>query len=429
MLQSRAVIACSWQRHKLMLATLPAAAVPDDDAPVALMVSGEGLRQGLVQGPRALAVAPDGRILVLESLNRRVQAFDSRGNPVPSFTPAGAIAEVTTTTVEADLDAGRVPQALQTALQDAGATYRCTIPASFADQLDRGRFTAGDDLLATLAADGITLAYDPDAMQDPALSAQITLVEPGRSWVLTDPRGQQWQVRTGGDGLDVFARITAAQVQVEQSGRQWLIVDSLGGGAWRLAPATADPGTTQIRTALSFFPLRGMRERDVTYLDLAVEAQGYVYVLAYQNDGSAPTDYLLDVYGPDGRLVLRTPDPSVTATPQNVVAGKLAVDLFRNVYALTYQTLLSPAGTPQPGLAHWVPTPPLFALPLSQQPDLNSQNIAAVHNDFAAHGVSLSTAAFVSVDDPEGAWTVRDGLTCYHVYRSGGGLQVYPVPA
>lgn len=425
-----AVIAASWQKQKLMLLQLPAASSRDKDAPLALMVSGEGLRQGLLQGPKALAAAPDGRVLVLESVNRRVQAFDTKGNPVPSFTPGPSIAALRTDSIAAHLDAGKVAPSLQDTLQETGDLQRCTVPAAFAAELDSGHFTADGDLLKTLSTQGVALAYDKKAMSDPALSAQIEVVTAGAAWLITDPRGQRYHVaKTSAAELTVYLGLDDAQVTVQQGGERWLIVDKTVGSAWQLSPALNSPGSTEIRRALSFFPLRGMRTRQVTFVDMAVEAQGFVYVLAYQNDGSAATDYLLDIYAPSGAFVSRTPDPSVTRDPCNVVAGKLTVGLFRDLYGLTFETLRAPKGTPQPGLGHWMPTPPLFTLPLTSQPHFADRNISLVQKDFADHKVVLSSAAFVSVDDPDGAWTVRDAQAIYHVYRSGDGLQVYLVPA
>lgn len=112
-----------------------------------------------------------------------------------------------------------------------------------------------------------------------------------------------------------------------------------------------------------------------------------------------------------------------------MVAGKLAVDIWRNVYGLTYETLTAPNGAPQPGVGHWVPTPPLFGLAIAAQADLNQQNIGAVARDFAANGIALSNQAFIVVLDANGAWQVKDTSTIYHIYRTGGDLQVYAVPA
>ena len=59
-----------------------------DDDPlltVAQLCSGEGLREGLLNGPKAMAVTPDGMLLVLETTNSRIQAFDVTGAPVQAF--------------------------------------------------------------------------------------------------------------------------------------------------------------------------------------------------------------------------------------------------------------------------------------------------------------------------------------------------------
>jgi hypothetical protein len=56
----------------MMLLPLPREGSTDAKAPVAVMVSGEGVRQGLLRGPKPLVIAPDGRILVLESLSQRI---------------------------------------------------------------------------------------------------------------------------------------------------------------------------------------------------------------------------------------------------------------------------------------------------------------------------------------------------------------------
>ncbi|MGE5672548.1 MAG: hypothetical protein ACM3XM_01500 [Mycobacterium leprae] len=427
---SNAVVACSWKDHKLMLLQLPDAPKPDGQAPVALMVSGQGIRQGLMQGPKALAIAPDGRILVLESLNRRVQAFDIKGNPVPSFTPGGNVTTVPTADVGPALDAGQVPESLLTALQTARYGFRFTLDPGFIAQLNSCRFAPENDpLILALSQEGVVLAYDPERMDDPAVSAQIRLVEPGLSWIITDPRGTSWQVLTDSGALAVYWRPDHSTVRVEQAGQQWLLLDTVTGNALRLLPSTADPTVTEVRICQSFFPLRVSHTSSITYLDMAVEATGFVYVLAYQNDGTKPSDYLLDIYGPDGRFVLRTPDPNVISNPQNVVAGRITVDIWRNLYGLTFETLQGSSGGPQPGLAHWTPTPPLFTLPLDDQSAFNQLNIGVVTQLFAGYGIALSTRAFIVVDDPDGAWEVKDGTTIYHVYRSGDGLQVYAVPA
>lgn len=428
---SGAVIACSWQDHKLMLLQVPAAPVPDGKAPVALMVSGEGLRAGLTRGPKALAVTPDGRILVLETTNQRIQAFDDKGNAVACFTPADPLFTLPTAAVAADLDAGQIPEAFQAGLVTSAALFLATLDIAFAAQLDTAVFQASNDpLITALSTQGVLLSYDPANLTDPALSAQITVVQCGQSWIISDPRGMQWQITNAQTMLYIFARPAQARVRidVQAPGQQWLLTDRDSGDTWQIAPS-ADPAQSNVSACQSYFALHGSAAGAPTWLDLAVEARGYIYVLLHTGDGTHPTDYLLDIYDPSGRFSVRTPNPAVTNTPQNVVAGCIAVDLWRNVYALGYDTLLGPTGGPQPTLAHWNPTPPLFTMPLSDQLALNQPNISVISQAFTAGGVTLSSAAFITTADQNGAWSVSDGPVIYHVYRVGAGLQVYVTPA
>jgi hypothetical protein len=427
---SNAVIAASWREAKLMILQLPEKPTEDGKAREALMVSGEGVRQGLVNGPKVLAVAPDGRILVLESIGKRIQAFDTKGNPVPSFTPSGSSFELPTAAIAAELDQGKVPEAFQAALVASGATFQFTLPVSFITQLDAGIFQpAGDPLILALSRKGVILSYDPDHMNDPALSAQIKIVKAKSEWIITDPRRAAWTIVSKGESLSVLQRPDQVAISVEKPGANWLLVDRYTGRAWKLSPSTADPTKTLVSFAYSFFPLRGLRVGELTYLDMAVEAQGYIYVLMFQGDGSKTTDYLLDVYSPDGKWLFRSPDPSKTLKPENVVAGKMTVDVWRNLYALTYESIHGVKGGPEPGIAHWLPTPPLFSLDLKLQTDFNDKNIGVISVAFGDHKVPLSSKAFIVVNDREGAWEVKDGITIYYVYRSGDGLQVYSIPA
>jgi hypothetical protein len=80
------IFGISFGTHKLYRLQLASSPVADSDAPLAVLSSGEGVRDGLMQGPAGLAVALDGRVLVLEAINQRVQAFDIYGNAVPYFT-------------------------------------------------------------------------------------------------------------------------------------------------------------------------------------------------------------------------------------------------------------------------------------------------------------------------------------------------------
>ena len=82
---SRKLISINSEYDKIEVLSLPDSAVSDEDAPLAQVYSSAGTRTGLISGPICGAVAPDGTILILESKNRRIQAFDVGGNPAPHF--------------------------------------------------------------------------------------------------------------------------------------------------------------------------------------------------------------------------------------------------------------------------------------------------------------------------------------------------------
>jgi hypothetical protein len=76
-----------------------------------------------------------------------------------------------------------------------------------------------------------------------------------------------------------------------------------------------------------------------TYLDVAVDGSGQIYVLSYQGDGSQPVQYRIDVFSPTGAPI------SVLSIGNNV--PHLAVDYWRSIYAANFTALLD-TGTGQP---------------------------------------------------------------------------------
>ncbi len=86
----------------------------------------------------------------------------------------------------------------------------------------------------------------------------------------------------------------------------------------------------------------------IVYLDLGVEGMGYMYVLSYVNDGATADDYRLDIYDPQGNQLLRA---------TGIAAARLAVDTFRNVYTLNYETIAN-APRVEPSLSQWNPMTP-----------------------------------------------------------------------
>lgn len=110
-------------------------------------------------------------------------------------------------------------------------------------------------------------------------------------------------------------------------------------------PVNAFAGSTS-----SVFSLKA-ETSSVTYLDVGVESQGYVYVLKYLGDGSAASDYLLDIYQPDGTFLTQT---------SGIAAARLAVSLWRDVYTLNYE-MVADADRTQPSASWWIPSVPATA--------------------------------------------------------------------
>jgi hypothetical protein len=93
------------------------------------------------------------------------------------------------------------------------------------------------------------------------------------------------------------------------------------------------------------FPLKSETET-VYYVDMAMESTGYIYILSY----TASYVYRMDIYDEKGNFVSRTTD---------VNAGKLTVDVWRNVFTLNYEVLQLPQPKiTEPSVSQWIPSVP-----------------------------------------------------------------------
>ena len=103
------------------------------------------------------------------------------------------------------------------------------------------------------------------------------------------------------------------------------------------------PGSTEKLATMALVTPPGSK-----MLDLAVESAGYIYVLSAANGGAAPEDYRLDLYDPGGKFLVST---------FGVTAACIAVDLFRTLYTLNYESFVA-NGLLQPSISMWLPPPP-----------------------------------------------------------------------
>jgi len=88
---------------------------------------------------------------------------------------------------------------------------------------------------------------------------------------------------------------------------------------------------------------------NVVYLSMCVDVANYVYVLSQNGDGYDAAQFNLDVYTPTGKHLFYQ---------QRLVAGGMAVDLWRNVYTLNFQQIAGPGGRPEPSISEWIPSTP-----------------------------------------------------------------------
>jgi len=79
------IVGANWANSKIEILKLPDEPFEDDVAPWARLLSGEGVREGLLMGPRSIAFTATGELLILETINRRIQALDIDGNAIPYF--------------------------------------------------------------------------------------------------------------------------------------------------------------------------------------------------------------------------------------------------------------------------------------------------------------------------------------------------------
>jgi hypothetical protein len=85
------------------------------------------------------------------------------------------------------------------------------------------------------------------------------------------------------------------------------------------------------------------------YLSMSVDVANYTYVLSQLGNGFDASDFYLDVYTPTGTALF---------SQQGLVAGGLAVDLWRNVYTLNFQQIAGLGGRPEPSVSEYIPSTP-----------------------------------------------------------------------
>jgi hypothetical protein len=372
-----------------------------------------------------MAVTIEGRLLVMETVNQRIQAFDLCGNPVPCFDGA-KLFSVPAAASSADLDRATFSDALQTAFQLSNASHLFDLDARFLSDLDQSKLS--DELLKAFGLQGVFLSV---STTDPNLNTTITVVTASQQWRVECKGTNRIYTITavpGATSLGVYTVLNNLSVMVRTPGQRWIVNDGNGSVSYDIQASRDQAGMLDVFMCLSFMPLQNPTAgKSVTFLDLATEARGYIYVLCFTGDGSHTTDYFLDIYEPNGAFLCRTPDSRYTSNPQNVVAARLVVDMWRNAFTLNYEATTGPNNSTEPSIGHWMPMPPLFSLELSNQPSFDSADAAAVRNIFSAQHkpIMLGDGATITTISTAGHWKVTDGASVYDIIRSGDKLDVY----
>ena len=363
-------------------------------------------RQGLMNGPTALAITADGRVLVLEqggpTVPGRIQAFDVNGNPVPSFDGA-AITTVPTSHSE-ELNAGLVSADMRQAFAKAGtplsaewlvrdgttlyqliaqggsvvvtsggadlslnwaitsgtSTYSLsldgptisvsqggtalfTVPASLATKLNTGIATG--PVTDAFKQNNITLTT-PVKVSGHKLTLDPSVVADLVNGTVPGPLQHALIVR-GMPSLSPKAKLSASvTVTVRDPGRLWTLQDLRTASSYKIS---LDPGGKQL-DVVSLVPIAPLHdyvpEAGATYLSMAAEPKGHMYILSYTGDGSSPEDYQLDIYQPNGPWLTRT---------TGLNAARIVVDMWRNLYTLNYEAVEGPGARTEPSVSTWVP--------------------------------------------------------------------------
>jgi hypothetical protein len=145
---------------------------------------------------------------------------------------------------------------------------------------------------------------------------------------------------------------------LEAAGPQLAAFDLNGNPVQYFAPPALRVRRRRIGSAPLAFTLA--LDTTKTYLDLAVDGAGEIYLLHHTGDGSTPRDYHVDVYTPTG-VPLNTNSPGVNVP-------HIAVDYWRSIYAPNYDALANQGTTTphidpalhvaEPSLSRFVPVTP-----------------------------------------------------------------------
>lgn len=339
------VIAVDWKNNAIEVIDISKEPRKDAEASEGFKGGGEGKRQGLLSGAQAISAAQDGRIFILESQNKRIQAFDSFVKPVMCF--EGADFGICSMPGYAEeLNAKRVPDTFWKYLREKGQYKLCMLSAKeeWLLNLDKGYLDEG--LCNALAEEHGVYFY-------PGNNTAAKAKEAGSYQVTDESTGETYYFRKKGKLLSIWKMASDTEVKIEEKDAVWKITDTRNAVSY-LIYAIKGKEQARISACVSYFPLK-QTEKNIKWLDIAVEEKGYICVLYCYEDGRKAEDFYVDVYDPSGKWLFTTPDEKGGS---HVCAHNIEIDRWRTLFTLNFEAIRGPKNRTEPSLSMWAPTEP-----------------------------------------------------------------------
>ena len=350
----RKVIATSWKQSLVEIIDLKAGETNGNDSD-GIMMCGQGTRQGLLHGPKAMTVTADGRILILESTNHRIQAFDSSMNPVQCFIGDGLASGIANCIPQ--LNKSSIPEALTDCLRQAGDTLAGKVTVDDGIWQELSDLIISETLLSHLADTGIYPASGKDAQTGQWKYLSLAKDKQKDTWLLHDKSQElSWKLCRKNNLLEAERILDHLLLRTVTPGTEWVLQDTEMARSYQIICTDEKKQLVSISRKESYIPLR--ENGECVWLDLAAEEKGYIYVLYYRNGGHTPEDYLIDIYTPEGKWLVQIPDTSKHPGQPHIVAGKLDIDHFRTLFAMHFENEKGNNGRREPKLTQWIPSAP-----------------------------------------------------------------------
>lgn len=340
-----AVIAIDFALDKMWVLRLPENPTLMSEAPIAIPLSGSGNLSGLIQEPVGMTIAQDGRIIILEQGNKRIQSFDIYGNAIAAF--KGPFRTTFPNQFISTFDS-------KTISDELWMEYQQKVPAKYLRQpifstLDS---SSVDNLDAGVVDEALQLEFERSLLELPKdiVNLKVVTNQKGALWRISNTEnGQVFDVRFDQVYLSLYNG-PLLQIEIVAPSHEWKLRDLANSITLDIKVDKVSTNPLQVQQLISTAQLRELQD-EVTYLDIAIENKGYIYVLYFTKNGENASEYMLDIYNPDGTVLLKEP-------VGGVAAARLTVDQWRTLWTLNYELFLGPNNRTEPSVSGWIPSTP-----------------------------------------------------------------------